>query len=105
MLICDNAIREEGPGKVSLIGIFANIYALALPAVHSSLCVYANLGLEMMQADAMRIIGRGEAEIEVVDRMKPAEIVFELRGLTVPDVMNSTFTRMIVGLVESRSTC
>lgn len=90
MLICDNSIREEGTGKVSLIGIFAHIWSLKFPTVHPSLCVYVNLGdaqgkyhlrLELMRADDMRTIGRGEAEAEVGDRMKPAEIVFELAAL------------------------
>ena len=85
MLICDNSIREEGTGKVSLIGIFAHIRALKLPATHQSLCVYANLGdaqgkyhlrLELMQADTLQIIGRGEAQLEAPDRMEPTEMVF-----------------------------
>jgi hypothetical protein len=90
MLVCDNAIREEGTGKISLIGIFANIWALKFPTVHPSLCVYANLGdmegpykmrLDMVRGSDMGVIGRGEAQVTIGDRMKPAEVVFELRGL------------------------
>lgn len=90
MLIADNAIREEGTGKISLIGIFANIYIITLPALHGSLCVYVNLGdaeghyklrLELVQTSGMRVIGRGEAQMEARDRMRPGEIVFELHGL------------------------
>jgi hypothetical protein len=91
MLICDNSIREEGSGKVSLIGIFANILAVKFPTVHPALCVYVNLGdaegkyrlrLELVRAgDDMQTIGRGEHDVEARDRMKPAEIVFQLVGL------------------------
>jgi hypothetical protein len=90
MLICDDAIREEGTGKVSLIGIFANIWSLKFPTIHHSLCVYVNLGdaqgkyrlrLDLLRTDDMRLIGQGSAELETHDRMKPTEIVFELPGL------------------------
>src|SRR5438445_6792777 len=90
MLICDTTIREEGSGKVSLIGIFANVRTLKLPALHPRLCVYVNIGdaqghydlrLEMMRARDMRVIGRGGTGVTVADRMQPAEIVFELEGL------------------------
>jgi hypothetical protein len=40
MLICDQAIREEGTGKTSLIGIFEQIGARRFPVRHSSLAVY-----------------------------------------------------------------
>src|SRR5262245_41988055 len=90
MLICDDSIREEGSRKVSLIGIFSDIWALQFPVVHGSLCVYVNLGdsegkyrlrLELVRVDDMRTIGRGEGQAESNDRMKPTEIVFELKGL------------------------
>jgi hypothetical protein len=90
MLICDNTIREEGTGKISLIGIFGVVYSPAFPAVHPSLCVYLNIAdalgryrlrLDLMQADSMRVIGRGEGELEVTDRERPAEFVFQLLGL------------------------
>jgi len=90
MLICDNAIREEGSRKISLIGVFASILSSTFPAVHGSLCVYVNLGeaegryqlrLELLRADTMQVIGRGESSIEPSDRMEPTEIVFEMQGL------------------------
>lgn len=42
-LICDYAIREEGTGKVSLVGVFENINARSFPVTHGLLCVYAKL--------------------------------------------------------------
>src|SRR6266705_1737645 len=90
MLVCDNAIREEGTGKVSLIGIFTDIWTPTFPNLHPSLCVYANLSdaqgvyrmrLDLMRTSDMRAIGRGEAKLDVPDRMRPTEVVFELRGI------------------------
>ena len=90
MLICDNAIREAGSNKISLIGIFARIATGVFPAVHPSLCVYANLGdaegqyrfrLELVHSDSMMVIGRGEATGDLPDRMEPSEIIFEMKRL------------------------
>ena len=90
MLICDNTIREEVTGKVSLIGIFAAIQSPAFPVVVPSLCVYLNvsdaqgryrLRLELMHADSMRVIGHGEGELEVGDQRLPTEFVFQLQRL------------------------
>jgi hypothetical protein len=90
MLICDQTIREEGTGKISLIGIFAAIRTDRFPIVHSSLSVYLNVGdaqgayrlrLELLRADTLQKIGRGEANVEVIDLRLPAEFVFDLRGL------------------------
>src|SRR4030095_285264 len=88
--ICDHTIREEITGKVSLIGIFAAVQCPAVPVVLPSLCVYVNvadaqglyrLRLELMQSDSMRVIGRGEGDLHVVDLRLPAEFVFQLQGL------------------------
>jgi hypothetical protein len=90
MLICDNALREEGSKKVSLIGIFAQVLAEKFPTIHGSLCVYANIAdaegkyrlrLELVRADDMLMIGSGGTEVDFPDRWRPAEVVFELRGL------------------------
>jgi len=43
MLICDNAIREEGTGKVSLIGIFEQVRSDTFPFGLFSLAVYVKV--------------------------------------------------------------
>ena len=57
---------------------------------HASLCVYANLSdaqghyrlrLELVRGNDMTVIGRGEGNFNVLDRMLPAEVLFELQGL------------------------
>lgn len=40
MLLCDHTIREQGTGKVSLIGAFENISAAHFPLVHRAPSVY-----------------------------------------------------------------
>ncbi len=40
LLICDHTIRDGETGKVSLIGIFANIQALDFPVLNPGLSVY-----------------------------------------------------------------
>jgi hypothetical protein len=90
MLICDSTIREQGTGKVSLIGIFANVSAFSFPSRHPTLSVYANLAdaagkyrfkLTLHRRDDGAKLGEGGMDAEVVDRMQPAELVFELRDL------------------------
>ncbi|MBI2115772.1 MAG: hypothetical protein HYT85_11895 [candidate division NC10 bacterium] len=86
MLICDLAIREEGSGKVSLIGIFENISASQFP-IQQGLCVYAKLvdaegeyqfRLELVRLEDLQILGQGEFRVAFADRMTPAEIIFNL---------------------------
>ena len=90
MLICDQAIREEGTGKVSLIGIFENINARQFPLRLGFLCVYAKLTdaegqydirLELVRLENLLAIGQGQLMITVEDRMAPVEIIFQLSGL------------------------
>jgi hypothetical protein len=43
MLLCDLSIREEGSGKMSLIGIFESIRARSFPCKHGALSVYVKI--------------------------------------------------------------
>jgi len=90
MLICDSTIREIGSGKVSLIGIFASISADSFPAMHHALSVYANLAdadgnyrfrLTLQRRDDGALLGEGGMDAVAEDRLKPLELVFDLRGL------------------------
>ena len=90
MLICDSAIREEGTGKVSLVGIFANVNVFSFPAVHPKLTVYVNVTdaeggykfrLDMVRVADAQLLGRAEMDAEIADRMRPAEILFEIGPL------------------------
>jgi hypothetical protein len=90
LLICDHTIREEQTMKMSLIGIFFAIGSANFPVVHHSLSVYLSVGdaeghyklrLELLRSDTMQRIGRGESEVDVLDRRLPAEFVFVLQAL------------------------
>jgi len=78
MLLCDHTIREQGTGKVSLIGIFENISAARLPVVHRSPSVYAKLGdaegeytirLELVRLDDGHVVAQGTLQATFADRM------------------------------------
>ncbi len=90
MLICDHAIREEGSGKISLIGIFEQIHVPSLPAGHASLSVYAkvtdaqgeyDLSLDLVRLEDLMVIGHGEAHATVANRLAPMEFLFNLAWL------------------------
>ncbi len=91
MLIADLAIREEGTGKVSLIGIFENISALKFPCTHSRLFVYVKLTdakgrydfvLELIHLDQADKIAEVSLSADVADRMMVGEIVLRLDNVT-----------------------
>lgn len=90
MLICDYTIRDAETGKVSIIEIFADVQAMDFPVLHPALCVYVNVddaeGKYLMRLDLVRVedetrLGSGEMQVEVGDRMRPTELVFELRNI------------------------
>ena len=75
MLVADVAIREEGTGKVSLIGIFDQIRAGTFPMSHGQLVVYARM------TDAE---GHYEFRLQLVrleDDLAAGEVIFQLGGL------------------------
>jgi len=90
MLLCDLTIREQGTGKVSLIGIFENISSTRFPIVHRALSVYAKLGdaegeyairLELARLDDSRVVAQGALRASFADRMTPSELIFALENL------------------------
>lgn len=93
MLVCDQAIREERTGKVSLIGIFENITTALVPTTHSSLSVYVkltdaegqyDLELKLVHLDTASLIARGQGQVTAQDRMGSVEINFNLLNLIFP---------------------
>jgi hypothetical protein len=90
MLLCDLTIREQGTGKVSLIGIFESISSARFPVVHRALSVYAKLGdaegdyairRELMRLDDSHVVAQGTLQATFADRMTPAELIFALDNL------------------------
>lgn len=92
MLICDQAIREGGTNKVSLIGIFDQIFARGFPFEWiRPVALYARLtdaqGQYRMRVELVRIadeqaVGRGDFETPTIaDRMRAHEITLEFNRL------------------------
>ncbi len=90
LLLCDHTIREQGTGKVSLIGIFENISAARFPVVHRSLSVYAKLGdaegeyairLELVRLEDSQVVAQATLRATFPDRMTPGELIFGLENL------------------------
>jgi hypothetical protein len=90
MLLCDQTIREQGTGKISLIGIFENISAARFPVVHRALSVYAKLAdaegeyairLELVRLDDGHVVAQGAMRAAFADRITPAELIFALENL------------------------
>ena len=90
MLMCDFAIREEGTGKVNLIGIFDTIFATQFPVVHPRLSVYVRLTdaegeyefkLEMVRLEDEKAVGEGRVQATIGDRMGSHELIFNLGNL------------------------
>jgi hypothetical protein len=91
MLICDQAIRENGTHKVTLVGIFDQITSDAFPLVwNRPLAVYARITdaqgtypirLELVQLEDEQSIGRLEGQAVVNDRMAANELIFGIEGI------------------------
>jgi hypothetical protein len=90
MLLCDHTIREQGTGKVSLIGIFESITSGRFPVVHRALSVYAKLTdaegeyairLELVRLDDNHVVAQGTLRASFADRMTPGELIFALENL------------------------
>ena len=90
MLLCDLTIREQGTGKVSLIGIFESTSSARFPVVHRALSVYAKLGdaegeyairLELARLDDGHVVAQGALRAAFADRMTPGELIFALENL------------------------
>lgn len=94
MLVCDEAERESKTGKITVKGIFETILAKGFPAKHPFLCVYVKLidahgtypiRFSVLHLETGRLIGTGESEMVAADRMRPIELMFNLRNFIFPD--------------------
>jgi hypothetical protein len=93
MLIADVAIREEGTGKVTLVGIFENISSASFPCRHESLAVYAKLTdaegsydfrLELIHLDTAKRVADVTVPGRASSRLGTGEVVLRLRGVPLP---------------------
>jgi hypothetical protein len=88
MLVCNQAIREAGTNKVTLVGLFDRISSPGFPMGYvGGLAVYARVAeaaghyairLELVRLDDEQAIGRTETEITISGRMGTHELTFEI---------------------------
>lgn len=97
MIICDAVWRDPATGKTFILGAFANIATINLPAVLKSVCVYVaitdchgetplNLNLVYVNPETMEDeeVGRWEQTLTIPDPLIVAEGQFVLQGLEFP---------------------
>ena len=91
LLVCDEAIKEEGTGKITLIGIFETMRVPRFPARLPRLCVYVKMTdaegqyeitLQLIRLDDLQVIGERRLTAALGDRMAAGELVFRFRTLT-----------------------
>ena len=88
ILCADNAIREVGTNKVTLVGIFDRIFGPAFPLTWvRPMFVYIRIvdaqgeypiRLELVRADDEQAIGRLEGQAVIADRLAASELIFSL---------------------------
>ena len=76
MVVCDMIWQDRTTGKYFLLGTFSEIYASSFPAVHPSLCIYAELtdGLGPMPV-TIRIVDVDANRDEIASSQ--SEVTFE----------------------------
>jgi hypothetical protein len=89
MLACDRAIRDPVTRKVALVGVFDRIGIPRLPADYvSGMSIYARLTdaqgryrlrLELVRLDDDQVIGRGEMDATLEDRLRMTEVTLNLK--------------------------
>lgn len=91
MLVCDQAIREAGTNKVTLVGIFDRIFSPVFPfdwVRGAAACarltdaqgVY-NMRIELVRLEDEQAVGKGDFQVTVEDRMRVHEITMEFSRL------------------------
>lgn len=84
-LLCDD-IRQELGGKISLMGIFENIYATSFPAIHPRLAIMNEWAEGLGEFEAtLRILSPDRKSIlrESVTRLKLLDPRFKHRDISI----------------------
>lgn len=84
-LLCDD-VRQEISGKISLMGIFENIYATSFPAIHPRLAIMNEWADGIGEFEAtLRILTPDRKTVlrESVTRLKLADARFKHRDISI----------------------
>lgn len=84
-LLCDD-IRQELGGKISLMGIFENIYATSFPAIHPRLAIMNEWADGLGEFEAtLRILSPDRKTVlrETITRLKLVDARFKHRDISI----------------------
>lgn len=90
IVICDNVIEDKATNNKTLVGLFNQILAHALPTKYHRLFVVASLtdgrgkcpiALRISHLSSSREIARVDGEVDFKDPLEVLDLVVELRGL------------------------
>lgn len=84
-LLCDD-IRQELGGKISLMGIFENIYATSFPAIHPRLAIMNEWADGLGEFEAtLRILSPDRKTVlrESITRLKLVDVRFKHRDISI----------------------
>jgi uncharacterized protein DUF6941 len=106
MILCDQVITDVETNKKSLIGLFDQVEALALPCVVHELHVYLSLtdgrgtlptAIACVTVDEGEELFRGEAEVEFADPLQVVELHFVFPNARFPTAGEYRFQLSIEG--------
>lgn len=84
-IICDD-VRQEAGGKISLMGLFENIYATKFPAVHPRIAIVNEWGEGKGEFELqLRILSSDRKTVlrETVSRLKLNDLNFRHRDVSI----------------------
>jgi hypothetical protein len=93
MILCDQVIRDQMTGKVSIIGSFSKINAEKFPAVHPRMAVYIALtdgegdyqgALRFVFDETGHELFRGDFPVRLPNPLGVAEIHFAMPAISLP---------------------
>ncbi|GMV98068.1 MAG: hypothetical protein AMXMBFR83_24210 [Phycisphaerae bacterium] len=94
IMICDEIIRDERTGKVTLVGVFSSVFVPEVPCQHPRMWAFfsltngkgdydLSLRVEHERAGATVMEIRGP--LKLTDPLEIADFYVELRGLPLPE--------------------
>lgn len=84
-IVCDD-VRQEAGGKISLMGLFENIYATKFPAVHPRIAIVNEWGEGKGEFELhLRIVSSDRKTVlrETVSRLKLNDLNFRHRDVSI----------------------
>jgi hypothetical protein len=113
MLVCERIIAEAGSSRKSLIGIYDSVGMLTFPAVIPQLAIYVRLAdavgvyqfkLRIVNLKDEALLSEVPVQGDVKDPLRPADLVFNLLGLPIPEPGKYEFQLYANGLYCNRAT-